>query len=224
MNFEPFFKQYEQLVHDTDTVFSKIKSQYTDCVRCNVGCCDCCFALFDVTLIEALYINHHFKQKIDPEAIRVILERAETADRQIAKIKRQAYKQHESGKSEKEIFEEMSAERVRCPALAENNQCAIYEFRPITCRLYGIPTAIGETTHTCGISGFEPGNAYPTVKMDVIHQKLYEISFALANALKSRYAQLAELLVPLSMALLTDYTQEYLGISEPEQQNKQNEA
>lgn len=224
MNFEPFFKQYEQLVHEADAVFSKIKSQYAECVRCDVGCCDCCYALFDLTLIEALYINHQFMHKISPEARRIILDRAETTDRQIAKIKRQAFKEHEAGKSEKEIFEEMAALRVRCPALAENNQCAIYEFRPITCRLYGVPTVIGGMGHTCGISGFEPGQAYPSVKMDLIHQRLYDISFALTNEIKSRYAQLAELLVPLSMALLTEYTEAYLGISEPAEPTRPNEV
>jgi hypothetical protein len=48
--------------------------------------------------------------------------------------------------------------------------------------------------------------------MDAIYQRLYEISLALAQAIESRYPGLPEMLVPLSMALLTDYTEDYLGV------------
>lgn len=224
MNFEQFFSRYEQLAQGADAAFAKIKTQHEECVRCVTECCDCCYALFDLTLIEALYINNRFKRDVSPGVAKVVLERAGTVDRQIAKIKRQAFKEHETGKSEQDIFEKIAAERVRCPALNEDNRCAIYEFRPITCRLYGVPTEIGGVGHTCGVSAFEPGKQYPTVRIDIIHQRLYDISFALANSIKSRYAQLADLLVPLSMALMTDYTPEYLGVSKQADPVNPNEA
>ena len=63
MNFEPFFKQYEALVEQVESAFENVKSQYPDCVQCKVGCSDCCHALFDLTLIEALYIKHQFDLK-----------------------------------------------------------------------------------------------------------------------------------------------------------------
>ena len=110
-----------------------------------------------------------------------------------------------------------SSERVRCPLLNDDNQCDLYDVRPITCRLYGIPTEIGGKAHTCGLSAFEEGKPYPTVKLDEIHKRLYEISFALAHDIKSRFPNLAEMLVPLSMALLTDYSKEYLGVREEDE-------
>ena len=78
--------------------------------------------------------------------------------------------------------------------------------------MYGVPTVIGDQAHTCGLSGFKEGESYPTAKLDAIHRRLYEISSDLAQEIKSRYPKLAEMLVPLSMALLTDYTKEYLGV------------
>jgi Fe-S-cluster containining protein len=106
----------------------------------------------------------------------------------------------------------MARQRIRCPLLDEGEKCGMYEARPITCRLYGIPTVIGGQAHTCGLSQFEEGKQYPTVKLDNIQRRLYEISFELAQEIKSRYPKLGEVLVPLSMALLTDYNDEYLGI------------
>jgi Fe-S-cluster containining protein len=141
-----------------------------------------------------------------------IIERANEADRQIYRLKRQAHKDQQNGKPESEIFDWMSAQRVRCPLLNDKDQCELYESRPITCRLYGVPTVIGNQAHTCGLSNFKEGEKYPTAKLNAIHQRLYDISSELAQEIQSRYPKLAEMLVPLSMALLTDYTEEYLGV------------
>ncbi len=94
----------------------------------------------------------------------------------------------------------------------KEDTCDLYDFRPTTCRLYGLPTAIGGVSHTCGRSGFYEGKIYPTINMDVIHRKLFELSEEIARAIRTRYPKLHEMLVPLSMALLTDYNEEYLGV------------
>lgn len=212
MNFDPYFKQYRQLVEQVDAAFNEVKAAYNDCVTCKVGCADCCHALFDLTLVEALYVKNEFDRKISDVLRTEIVERANKADRKTYQLKRQAHKDQNAGKSENDILEWMAVQRVRCPLLNDKDQCELYDSRPITCRLYGVPTVIGEKAHTCGLSGFKEGESYPTVKLDAIQRRLYDISSELAEEIKSRYPRLAEMLVPLSMALLTDYTEEYLGI------------
>ncbi len=212
MDFSMFFKQYEALVQQADALFGRVRQEYGPCVRCQEGCSDCCHALFDLTLVEALYIKAKFDEQCEGKPREELIERANEADRQIYRLKRQAFKEHEQGRPEDQILEEMATQRVRCPALNAQDRCDIYAFRPITCRIYGIPTVIGGKAHTCGLSDFNPGETYPTVKMDAIYQRLYEISLALSQAIESRYPGLADMLVPLSMALLTDYTEEYLGV------------
>ena len=222
MDLSTFFEQYEALVKQATAAFESVKSEYGDCVQCKLGCSDCCHALFDLTLIEAIYIKTKFNERVIGDERQLMIERANEADRVIYRLKRKAFKDHEEGKSEKDILEEMALHRVRCPALGPDDHCLIYDVRPITCRIYGIPTSIGGRAHTCGTSGFKQGEAYPTVRLDSIYQRLYEISFALADHIKSRYAGLAEILVPLSMAVLTDYTEEYLGVkSETEPPTKE---
>lgn len=214
MNLEPYFEKYTVLVKQVDAVFSQVVEEYADCVSCKLGCSDCCHALFDLTLIEALYIKRQFDAVFEGQQRESLLERANRADRDVHRLKRSAQKEYEQGKSQEAILQEMAEQRIRCPLLDDNDQCVLYDHRPITCRLYGIPTEIGGKSHTCGISGFKKGQSYPTVKLERIQSKLYEISEALANDLKSKYPKLAEMLVPLSMAILTDYTNEYLGIQE----------
>lgn len=227
IDFTPFFEKYEELLKAADTVFEKVRAEYPECVKCDEGCSDCCHALFDLTLIEALYINHQFNkvyqdgQKEKEE----IVEKANVADRQAYKIKKEAYKALESGMAEEEILADLAKKRLRCPLLNARDLCSLYDHRPITCRFYGIPTAIGGKGHTCGKSAFAQGEQYPTVNLDIIQSRLYQLSDALVKALETRYVKMSEMLVPLSMALLTVYDDEYLGIGEasdekaPDQKN-----
>jgi Fe-S-cluster containining protein len=218
MDLTPYFKKYEALVASADAVFERVKQAHADCVKCAETCSDCCFALFDLTLIEALYIQHRFNEKFEGSRKVVFLEKANRADRRIYKIKRNAYQQLQAGRNEGEILAEMAFERVRCPLLNEKDLCELYEYRPLTCRFYGIPTAIGGAGHTCGKSGFEQGQAYPTVNLDAVHAKLQEISSELLRDIKSRNIKLADLLVPLSSAIVLDFDEVYLGIAdEPEE-------
>ena len=213
-NFEPFFKKYEELVKTADDVFERVSKEHSECVRCKIECSDCCHAMFDLTLIEAMYINHKFKEKIEGNAREVIINKANDIDRQIHKIKRKAFKELEAGSSEDEILAKLAGERVRCPLLNSKDSCDLYEYRPITCRFYGIPTAIGGVGHTCGKSGFIEGEKYPTVNLDIIHGRLQQISAEFVKEIRTEYIKLVDMLVPLSMALLSVYDEEYLGIKE----------
>ncbi len=209
-----YFKKYEALVTQADGVFDRVKNAHTDCVKCEEKCADCCFALFDLTLIEAFYIHHKFKENCQGSEKAEILEKSNRADRRIYKIKREAYNDLQAGKNEGEILAAMALERVRCPLLNEKELCDLYEYRPITCRFYGVPTAIGSAGHTCGKSGFKQGEKYPTVNLDAVHSRLQQISAELLRDVQSKNIKLADLLVPLSSAVILDFDDVFLGIAE----------
>ena len=210
---EPIFKKYEAFVKQLDAVFETVRQQHPDCVKCELACSDCCHALFDLSLIEALYINRHFLDNIGDHRRVDVLEDANRVDRKIYQLKRKAFKAVESGeKSEEQVLLEMAAERVRCPLLNQDEQCDLYAYRPITCRLYGIPTAIGGRGHTCGLSGFAEGQSYPTVNLDSVHAMLHELSQEVIGLIQSTHVKMGDILMPLSMALLTVFDDNYLGL------------
>ena len=213
-DFTPYFKKYEQLVARSDEAFEKVRSAYAECVKCEEKCADCCYALFDLTLIEALYINTKFNEKKKGSAKAELLEKANQADRIVHKIKQSAHRDLQAGKTEEEILAGLAQKRVRCPLLSEAELCDLYDDRPLTCRFYGLPTAIAGVGHTCVKSAFEKGQQYPTVNLDVVNSQLQQISMELIRDLKSRYVKLSDMLVPLSMALLTIYDDDYLGVGE----------
>ena len=210
-DFSPYFKRYESILKMADQVFEKVLEKHPEGVRCKKGCADCCHALFDLTLIEAIYLNHHFQAAFTGDQKERLLEKANLADRRIHKLKRRAYRETTESGDDASVLEDLARMRERCPLLNDRDLCELYRYRPVTCRIYGIPTAINGKGHTCGLSGFLPGESYATVNLDQFQRMLYDLSAELVKDLKSRHLKLPELLVPLSMALLTEYDEDYLG-------------
>lgn len=213
IDMKPYFKKYETIVAKVESVFQKMKDQYPQEVNCSQGCSDCCNALFDLTLIEALYVNHYFNQQFSGNKKDQLIEGANKADRQIYKIKKDAYRLTKEGKKdEAAIIEEISQKRIRCPLLGDNDLCELYEYRPIACRVYGIPQAVSGKGRTCGFSGFISGESYPTFNHDIIHDMLLVISDEFVQSIGSKHLKMGDLLIPVSMALITDYDEVYLGL------------
>jgi Fe-S-cluster containining protein len=221
IDLKPYFEKYESLVEKSEEAFDRVKAAHTECVKCEEKCADCCFALFDLTLIEALYLHHKFNEKFKGSAKVELVEKANRADRQIYKIKRKAFKELQSGRNEGELLAEMAFERVRCPLLSEKDLCDLYDYRPLTCRFYGIPTAIGGAGHTCGKSGFKEGEKYPTVNLDAVYGQLQQISAELLRDIQSKNVKLVDLLVPLSSAVIMKFDEVFLGVAEEPEEKPQ---
>lgn len=209
----PIFSRYEALVAEADALFSHVQNAHPNCVTCHQGCSDCCHALFDLSLVEAMYLNEAFatafgygKERSD------ILLAAADIDRQTTRFKRELYRANKDGSAPEAIMQQAAAMRIRCPLLGAQDSCLMYDKRPITCRIYGIPTAIGGQGHVCGKTTFAKGGAYPTVNMDKIQNRLAALSQDIATTLNSRFTELHQVYVPVSMALITKYTDSYLGI------------
>ena len=227
IDFTPYFEKYKTIVKQADGLFERVQKEHPECVTCKIKCADCCHALFDLTLIEAIYINHQVNTIIKGKEKSKLIEKANRADRKIHMIKKQAVKNKKAGKDETEILMELAEERVRCPLLNDNDMCDLYDYRPITCRLYGIPTSIGGRSHTCGKSGFVEGKEYPAVNLDAIHKILCDISYEFVRDIKTKFVKMADMLVPLSMAILTVFDEEYLGVenstNSEKEQGRENE-
>jgi Fe-S-cluster containining protein len=158
------FRDLKDLYSLTDKAVEEIQDRYRKEVLCKKGCTHCCYAVFDVSLIEALYLRSHF-DSLDRRQRRAVLVRARKAikawDQLIA------------------TGTDISIARIRCPLLTDKGECACYAARPINCRTYGIPTVIGGKGHVCGFSGFEKGKEYITLNLEPLEKRLYELSVRL---------------------------------------------
>jgi Fe-S-cluster containining protein len=210
---DPIFARYEHLRAEADALFDHVRRLHPDCVACSLGCSDCCHAMFDLSLVEALYLNQKFRQTIafGPQHS-AILHAAGDADRLAARIKRDLYSSSKDG-NDRQVLEDAARSRIRCPLLDAEEQCQLYAHRPVTCRLYGAPVAIAGEARVCGKSAFRKGQPYPTIALEKIQDSLAAMSRDIAHTLGTRFKELHLVYVPVSMALLTRYDANYLGLS-----------
>jgi Fe-S-cluster containining protein len=194
---EGLFAEYESLVKASEAAFEKVSSQFREKVRCRRGCADCCQAAFGLFLVEAVYIRRMFSG-LDRGLRRLVLSRCERAEKALERVFRGS---KDSGIGRGAGID-LSSVRVRCPLLSGEQTCSLYEARPITCRVYGIPTTVGDRAVVCPLSGFEKGVAYPTFELGAVHRRLYNLSLRLLGS-DPAGPQKAGLLISMSKALST---------------------
>ena len=210
LDFSKTFEKYEGLVAQVDKIFTALEGTHKDCVRCEIYCCDCCYAVFDLTLIESAYINYHFNKSLTRMERRRLLRGAERADRKFYQIKHKLQKMYvDQRMPAEEVLLHLARERVPCPLLNDEKLCDLYARRPITCRAYGIPTSIGGTPHICEKSGFKEGTSYPTINLDRINDRLFDLSKNLLEEIGSNSPKMHMSLVPVSTAMMTTYDEKY---------------
>lgn len=218
-DFSPFFDEYVQLTASVERLCAQVAEQFSHAVRCREGCTDCCHALFDIPLIEAIYLQHHFSALDDGLKQRVWID-ADKVDRHIEVLKKRLYKEHSRGGNTQVILQQVASERVRCPLLGEDDRCALYAYRPLTCRIYGLPLDIHGQGRSCGLSGFVPGEQYPAIKVAPLQDRLVDMSRRLLVSVGSPYLDFATMFVPVSRALLTTYDAAFFGLEQPDFEEK----
>jgi Fe-S-cluster containining protein len=214
-DFSDIFARYEAIAAEVDAVFERVKAACPEEVRCEVACADCCHAPFDVTLVEAMYLNKLFNERFSKgdERHRMV-EAANRSDREQYRLKHKAWKAHKAGIPDEKIVEDFARERIRCALLSSDDRCAMYDVRPVTCRLYGAPLNIGGQMRVCGKSGFAPGGKYPAVNIVKLQERLLALSREICERVGAKHDYLAEMLVPVSMGMLTRYDEVFFGLKD----------
>lgn len=196
-DYDDLFKEYEKLVARADRAFEEVREKHGSCIKCEVGCSDCCHAVFGLFPIEALYLNHHFGS-LDEEIRAEALKLGDAADKELLRMQKQL---EQCGDNRDKMNRLMAQARVRCPLLTGENKCVIYDRRPVTCRVYGIPTRIGGQARVCWKAGFEKGQSYPAFDLDGVYRELYRLSTEALRRAEREDPERAGLLVSASRAI-----------------------
>ncbi len=199
MGIDSLFRSYEQLTARADAVFEKMARDYPEAVRCRRHCDDCCHAVFGLFLVEAAYLQQQFARLSSSEKAEVVL-RCNRADLDLARLQQQISENEESGPVE---GDPLALGRVRCPLLNEERDCVLYNQRPVTCRIYGVPTKIQGKARVCAHSGFVSGTSYPAFDLDGVFRDLYNLSRELVLMEEGEDPDRAGLLISVSKVLTT---------------------
>jgi hypothetical protein len=126
----PFFADYEGLRQEVDSRLARRGPK----TRCGREHADCCFEPVVVTMIEAVYLSHVMNSNLDRPARQGAIQRAVEVTRMVRQMKG------------REMMDDLGAgfakfyrqAHLLCP-LNELGECLLFEWRPLTCRLFDLP-------------------------------------------------------------------------------------
>jgi Fe-S-cluster containining protein len=137
-----------QLVQIMDAALAEAARRSGDWLACRPGCTQCCHGAFAINALDVLRLGTGMKalHGADPSSAKAIEERALAwiAEHGPAFPGDLATGLLGTSEEDQARFEDF-ANDAACPALnPATGLCDVYEWRPMTCRVFGPPTRMGE--------------------------------------------------------------------------------
>lgn len=147
---EKILSDYSQLLAKIDRWYAGCQVAFPDDIRCRTGCSDCCRGLFDITLLDAVFLKTGFDRLPDEVKSRAIIK----AQGRLAELRRiwpELSSPYLLNHRPEEEWEELMPDddETSCVLLGDDGRCLVYDYRPMTCRLHGLPLVDpdGEVLH-----------------------------------------------------------------------------
>jgi Fe-S-cluster containining protein len=123
--------------------FQRGQAALLDSVPCRQGCTRCCYGPFAITLLDELELQ----QGLQALPSQVQLDIHTRAQSQVATMEaafpRLTESRHLDQWSEQDVDDLVTRfGDLPCPALSTDGRCLVYAYRPITCRMMGLPVEI----------------------------------------------------------------------------------
>ena len=132
--------QYGNLLQEVDGWFESCLARHSGVIACHHGCSECCRGLFDITLLDALYLKRGFDQLPVSVQQTVQMKAAGRLDG-LTTLWPDFTRPWTLNHIPEVQWDEMMPEddETLCPLLSDQGACLVYAHRPMTCRLNGIP-------------------------------------------------------------------------------------
>ncbi|BCR03300.1 hypothetical protein DESUT3_03690 [Desulfuromonas versatilis] len=131
--------EYRGLLEKVDDWFRRSQAKAQGLVHCAAGCSQCCRGLFDISLLEAYLLQAGFSQLAEETRERVLAQ----SRLRLAQLQAQwpdFSAPYLLNHMPDELWTEMpEGDMTPCPLLGEDGRCLVYQWRPMTCRLHGLP-------------------------------------------------------------------------------------
>lgn len=176
--FQEYFPRLEEVLGGCDQLFQEMKARYPKELRCQRGCDDCCHQVLDLSLLEALYLNHAF-HKAGRGLRRDIQRNAAKAEEKLKTIdiKRRGVIDIIQYQAQAAALDSLS---TPCPLL-KGGDCALYEHRPAMCRIFGLPLLKDSVATSCPKNGFVKGAEYPAIDFSAVRREIFQVEAEMAG-------------------------------------------
>jgi len=204
-------QRYGDLLVQVDRWFTSCLDTYPDQIRCGQGCSGCCRGLFDITLLDAWYLQLGFCML--PQATQAAI-RDEAAQR-LASMRQywpefaEPYLLNYRPEADWDMLMP-DEDETPCVFLDDAGRCLVYDHRPMTCRLHGIPLvdSSGEVLHeewcTENFLGIDPLlQLQLRGQFNAVFRDEVMLMQVLTDALFKQYMSELDTLIPL--AVLVEY-------------------
>lgn len=137
---QTLLSEYLKLLEEIDGWFAGcVTALGAPTIQCRAGCSECCRGLFDITLLDARLLQEGVS-RLPSELQEQARERAR---RQLVELQRRwpdFDQPYLLNRYPDEDWTEMPEDDMTpCPLLGADGRCLVYEHRPMTCRLHGLP-------------------------------------------------------------------------------------
>ncbi len=147
---EDILTKYAALLASVDQWFAACAAHAPREIACKTGCGECCRGLFDITLLDACYLKSGF-DRLDPEVKASVLGKARERLLTMQSLWPEFAAPYVLNYRPEEEWELLMPDddETPCPLLADDGTCLVYDHRPMTCRLHGLPLVdvSGEVMH-----------------------------------------------------------------------------
>ena len=131
---------YRALLEEIDAWFAScLQAAPPGVLACRKGCSSCCRGLFDISLLDAFLLRSGFEQ-LPTDVQEQVRAKCRTRLAELQAQWPQLQNPYLLNNLPDESWTTMPEEdETPCPLLGEDNLCLVYAFRPMTCRLHGLP-------------------------------------------------------------------------------------
>lgn len=132
-------QRYHALLGTLDLWFATKQAQLPNAIVCGDGCSGCCRGLFDISLLDARLLRVGFDQL--PAVIRAaVVAKAEARRAELQERWPDFTSPYLLNHMDDDVWTEMPEDDLTpCLLLDPAGRCLVYEYRPMTCRLHGLP-------------------------------------------------------------------------------------
>ena len=132
-------REYRRLLGQVDAWFTGCLEAGGTALSCRGGCSACCRGLFDITLLDAFLLKDAFRS-LTPAVQEVVLQKCYPRLEEL----RQRWPGLQppyllNSLPDHEWTEMPDDDETPCPLLDTEGFCLVYNSRPLTCRLHGLP-------------------------------------------------------------------------------------
>jgi Fe-S-cluster containining protein len=210
-NLQALLDSYKSLLGEIDAWYERcLQAAPPGALACRRGCSACCRGLFDITLLDACLLRAGFTQL--PATVQAqVLAKCRPRLAELQQRWPQLVNHYLLNGLADDSWTAMPEEdETPCPLLGDDGLCLVYAYRPMSCRLHGLPNldVSGEdfSTDVCTLHPGDP-HAIPAEILRWPFRTTFEREIALQRAftlqLTGTPTSEADTFIPL--ALLADY-------------------